>query len=213
MGLSFSRLTPSSYTVTFSYTVAGEPLIGLDIQDITVVGADIENVEVSSNLNWTTQSSSNSASLINFSGVYFDGVPVGDSVEITLNIDLSEPVKTFFVYFGNSRVNDSLTLDQALVGSVGESLSPGTQVLDTSIFDFSPTQLYGPNSSSFSLDPQNGGLSIDASIANESINEFSFAVADGGSNSVDVSILNIDGNDAPTTEAVTLSAIAEDSGA
>ena len=212
MGLLFSRLTPSSYSVTFSYSVTDESLIGLDIQDLTVIGADIDSVAISSNINWTTQSSSHSSSLINFSSVYFNGISIGDTVEVTFNIDLLEPVKTVFFYFGNTRINDSVTLDQALIGCIEESLPPGSDVLDTSVLSFAPTQLSGTHSSSFSLDSQDSQLSIDSSVASEAISEFEFTATDSNNNVLNLNILNIDGNDAPTSSEVTLSAITEDSG-
>ena len=210
MGLLFSRLTPSSYSVTFSYSVTDESLIGLDIQDLTVIGADIDSVAISSNINWTTQSSSHSSSLINFSSVYFNGISIGDTVEVTFNIDLLEPVKTVFFYFGNTRINDSVTLDQALIGCIEESLPPGSDVLDTSVLSFAPTQLSGTHSSSFSLDSQDSQLSIDSSVASEAISEFEFTATDSNNNVLNLNILNIDGNDAPTSSEVTLSAITED---
>ena len=212
MGLLLSRLTPSSYSVTFSYSVTDESLIGLDIQDLTVIGADIDSVSISSNINWTTQSSSHSSSLINFSSVYFNGVSIGDTVEVTFDIDLLVSVKTVFFYFGNTRINDAVTLDQALTGSIAESLPSGSDVFDTSVLNFSPTQLSGTHSSIFSLDSQDSQLSIDTSIASEAISEFAFVATDSNNNVLNLNILNIDGNDAPTSAEVTLESITEDSG-
>jgi len=212
MGLLLSRFTPSSYSVTFSYSVTDESLIGLDIQDLTVIGADIDSVSISSNINWTTQSSSHSSSLINFSSVYFNGISIDDTVEVTFNIDLLEPVKTVFFYFGNTRINDSVTLDQALTGCIGESLPSGSDVLDISVLSFTPTQLSGTHSSSFSLDSQDSQLSIDTSVASEAISEFDFVATDSNNNVLNLNIINIDGNDAPVSSQVSLSAIAEDSG-
>ena len=131
MTLSVSRLLPLEFEVVLSVSSSQGSLIGLDVQNLSVLGAEIASVGVTSNVDWTSEANSSDSTRINFSGINFNGFSEGQSVELTFAVELTEPVLPVFFYAGSVLLNDSIYLPTELTGFISEATQSNAALLDT----------------------------------------------------------------------------------
>ncbi len=210
MTLSVLRISPLEFEVVLSVSSSQGSLIGLDVQNLSVLGAEIASVNLTSNVDWTSEANSSDSTRINFSGINFNGFPEGQSVELTFAVELTEPALPVFFYAGSVLLNDSIYLQPELTGFISEATQSNTAILDTSFLGWQPDTITGDDANLFSIQSSSDELVLNTASSNEEDPSYNFVLNSSGDETVLVSIENKDANDPPNTSQVTLTDILED---